>query len=226
MTNFLDKLEKLQQAWQLQSGCGIAKMDPDQWLKMNPDQLLKTARLERRMYFWIDMFLISVFVSIGGGMFWWTFIIHKEWPMLIYTACLAWVVGYILFNRWRQRRHTAHYDEPLLAHVEWAIKDIELRMRLERTQTFWYILPIALGCIIPSVISFAMDFLRSHEWNVLFELLFTVGFFVTFFYFIDRFMKGGLWFSRAVRMGREAQHKELEALRALRESLLNEESGK
>ena len=163
-------------------------------------------------------------------MFWWTFLIHKDWPWLFYTACLAWIVGYILFNRWRQRRYAAHYDEPLLAHVEWAIKDIEHRMRLERTQTFWYILPIALGCMVPPVISFIMDFSKNPGWGPrfasLFSLLVIEGVFAAVFYFAYRTMKDGLWFYRAMRMAREAQRKELEALRTLRESLLNEEAGK
>jgi hypothetical protein len=107
MKTFLDKL---QQAWQSQC---------NKPLDVNPDQLLKTVRFERRAYFWTDMFLIAVFVCVGAGMLWWTFRdIHKDWPWLINSASTAWVVGYILFNRWRRRRHAAHYDEPLLAHVE------------------------------------------------------------------------------------------------------------
>src|SRR5262245_8542229 len=135
MNEFLDRFQK---AWQSQS-CGGPKIDPDKFTKMSPDQLLKAARFARRSYFWIDMFLITVFAIVGGGMFLWgpAKDIHTQWPWLIYVGACTWIVGYILFNRWRQRRHAARFDDSMLAHVEWAIKGIEHRMRLEQTQTFW-----------------------------------------------------------------------------------------
>jgi len=228
MINPLDKLQQLQQAWQSQY-CGMIKMDPDQLAKMNPDQLLKTARFERRAYFWIDMFLISVFVGVGSWMLFWCVLrndIHKQWPWLIYVAGCAWIVVYILFNRWRQRRYAARYDDSVLAHVEWAIKDIEHRMRLDRTQTWWYIMPIALGCMIPPGISFITDCIKNPGWGprfgLLFELLVIEGVFGAVFYFTHRTMKDGLWFSSTMRTAREAQRRELEALQALRANLLDE----
>ena len=120
MSNFLDKL---QQAWQSQCSTPI---------DVNPDQLLKVARHERRVQFWVDIGMISFFLCVGVLMLGWAFRdIQKDWPWLISSASLAWVVGYILFDRWRRRRDAAHYDEPLLAHVEWSIKDIEHRMWLD-----------------------------------------------------------------------------------------------
>jgi hypothetical protein len=76
--------------------------------------------------------------------------IQKDWPWLIYTASLAWVVGYVLFDRWRRRRDAVHHDEPLLAHVEGAIKEVEHQKWLSGNTLWWYILPIALGCMIPA----------------------------------------------------------------------------
>src|SRR5206468_8627158 len=83
--------------------------------------------------------------------------IHQGWPWLISAASCAWVAGYILFNRWRRRRDAAHYDDSVLAHVEWSIKDVEHRMWMDRYSLWWYILPIALGCMIPPVLLFAME---------------------------------------------------------------------
>ena len=111
------------------------------------------------MQFWVDISVISFFLCVGVFMLWSAFRdIQKDWPWLIYAASVAWVVGYILFNRWRRRRDAAHYDEPLLAHVEWSIKDIEHQMWLDRYSLWWYILPIALGCMIPPVLFFAMEY--------------------------------------------------------------------
>lgn len=202
--NFLDKL---QEAWQSQCNKPI---------DVNPDQLLKTARLQQRANFWVDMLVISFCLCAGTWMLWSTFRdIQKDWPWLIYSASLAWVVGYILFNRWRRRRHAAHYDEPLLAHVEWSIKDIEHQMWLDRYSPWWYILPVALGCMIPPVLFFAMDSSKRPLLDSLMPLLSTEGVFVATFIFVYLVMKFG------VRIADERRRQELQALRALRESLLN-----
>jgi hypothetical protein len=206
MNNFLDKL---QQAWQSQCSKPI---------DVKPDQLLKVARLERRVQFWVDIGVILVFFCFGILMLGWAFRdIRKDWPWLISVASVAWVVGYILFDRWRRRRDAAHYDEPLLAHVEWAIKELEHQMWLDRYSPWWYILPIALGCMIPPVLFFAMDCSRKPGLGALFGLLSTLGVFVATFIFVYLVMKFG------VRMGLEQHRQELQALRELRESLLNTE---
>jgi hypothetical protein len=206
MNNLLDRL---QQAWQSQCSKPI---------DVQPDQLLKTARHGRRAYFWVDVFVIFVLLCVGAGMLWTAFRdIHKDWPWLIYVASDAWVVGYIVFNRWRQRRHAAHYDESVLAHVEWSIKDIEHRMRLERSQAWWYVLPLALGCMIPPVVFFATDHSKRPLFDSLTPLLSIEGAFAATFIFIYLVLK------YAVRAASRKHRQELEALRALRESLLTTE---
>jgi hypothetical protein len=210
-------LDKLQQAWQSQS-CSTYAINSDE---LNPNQLLKMAHLERRLNWMSDLVVILILVFVGMAMLWSIHDIHKDWPWLIYSACMAWVVGFMLFNQWRRRRHAAHFDEPLLAHVEWSIKDIEHRIRQDRYTFWWYTLPIALGCVIPPTIFFVMDFISKPEWGRLFpgvfSLLFTLGMFAAVFYFVHLVISSGL------RMGHKARQQELEALRALRESLLNTE---
>jgi hypothetical protein len=91
----------------------------------------------------------------------------------------------------------------------------------DRYTFWWYTLPIALGCMIPPTISFVMDYIRKPEWGLLFAglftLLFTLGFFAAVFIFVHLVIKNG------TRVGNEARRQELQALRALRESLLNTE---
>jgi hypothetical protein len=204
MKNFLDKL---QQAWQSQ--CSKP-------LDVNPDQLLNTVRLERRVNFWTDIGIVLFFLCCGAGMLGWAFRdIQKGWPWLIYTASLAWVVGYVLFDRWRRRRDAAHYDEPLLAHVEWAIKEVEHQKWLSGNTLWWYILPIALGCMIPPVLFFAMDYGKRPLLDSLIPLLFTEVVFAATFIFVYLVMNYGR------RIGLEKCRQELQALRALRETLLN-----
>lgn len=212
MTDILNKLLKLQQAWQSQCNKSF---------DVNPDQLLTLASAQRRVYFWTDIFIIAVFVACGSWMAWSALSdFEDDWPWLVYSACCAWVAGYILLNRWRRRRFAAQYDDSVLAHVEWSINDLEHRMRLERFSGWWYILPIALGCMIPPAITCAMDFWKKPEIDLLFGLLFTEVLFLVMFFFIHWTMKKG------GRIGHEAQRKELAALRTLRENLLKEEESK
>ena len=110
-------LDKFQQAWQSQRCATPA---------LNPDDLLKVVRLVRQMSFWADIFIIAVLAGVGASMSRFALRdIRQHWPWLIYVASDAWVIGFILFNRWRRQRHAAHYDQPLLAHVEWSIQEIE-----------------------------------------------------------------------------------------------------
>ena len=178
--------------------------------------MLKAVRLEQRAHFWSDTFVISVFVGVGAYMLWSAFWdIRQGWPWLISVASDAWVVGYILFNRWRRRRDATRYDQTMLAHVERSIKDIEHRMWLDRYALWWYVLPIALGCMLPPVLFFAVHYRSDHKWGSVVLLLFTLGVFAAVCIFVHLAMKYG------VRMGLEGRRQELRALRALRESLLN-----
>jgi cytochrome bd-type quinol oxidase subunit 2 len=207
MKNFLDKL---QEAWQSQC---------HKPLDVNPDQLLKTARLEQRTNYWVDILVILVFSCFGAFMVWSAFRkdIHEDWPYLISAASGAWVVGYVLFDRWRRRRDAAHYDNSVLAHVEQAIKELEHQKWLSRNTLWWYILPIALGCMIPPVFFFAMEYGERPLLDSLMPLLVTEGTFAAVFYFVHWVMKNGR------HKGLERQRQELQALGALRESLLNAE---
>jgi hypothetical protein len=204
-----DFLDKLQQAWQSQ--CSKP-------LDVNPDQLLNTVRHERQVNTWTDIGIVVFFSCCGAGMLGWAFRdIQNDWPRLIYTASMAWVVGFVLFDRWRRRRDASDYDEPLLAHVEWAIKEVEQQKWLSRNTLWWYILPIALGCMIPPVLKFAIDYGKSPLLDSLVDLLFTEVVFAATFIFAYLVMKYGR------HIGLEKRRRELQALRALRETLLNTE---
>jgi hypothetical protein len=199
--------DKLQQAWQSQT-CGAIGTDPD--------LLLKVARLERRIYLAVDILLIVVFLCVGIFMSGAAFRdIRKDWPWLISVASDVWVVGYILFNRWRRRREASQFDETMLAHVERSIKEIEHRMRQDRYSFWWYLLPIALGCMVPPIVFFAMEYGQRPLSDSLTPWLMIEGFFAAIFIFVYLVMEFGR------RMGLNRQLQELEALRALREGLLD-----
>jgi len=222
----MNQFERLQQAWQSQR-CKPLDISPDHFLKMPRHLLLMTARIERWAHFVLDMIVVVLLLIPGTRMLWSIRNIQKDWPWIIYCACIAWVVGFMLLNHWRRRRHAPRYDEPMLAHVEWSIKEIEYRMWQDRHTFWWYILPLALGCMIPTAISIAMiGFPEVHDWPslivLLFTLLFALGVFAAIFAFVH-------WVIMSVQRMRpvvEARRRELEALRTLRETLLNPEEPK
>jgi len=217
----MNVFEEWQQAWQSQC---------HQPLDFSPDQVLKSARLGRQIYLKTNVVVILVFLMCGTGMLLWSMRdVRKQWPWLIYSALLALVIGFILFNQLRRRLRAPHYDKPLLAHVEWAIKDLEYRMWQDRYTFWWYTLPCALACIIPATISTALGLYWRPDWNSLgsvvlallswlFALGVALGIFVPFFVFIHRAIVRGL------HKGSEARDRELAALRSLRETLLSTES--
>jgi hypothetical protein len=203
-------LDQLQQAWQSQR-CAPPPAT-------NADALITGVRLERQVNFWAEMFIIAVLAGIGAWMSRFAFRnIHLNWPWLIYVASDVWVIGFILLNLWRRRRHAARFDEPLLAHVSWSIQDIEHRMWQDRHTLWWYILPIALGCMIPPIFFFAMEQGKRPLSASLTPLLTIEGIFVAVFTVVHLVMRYGQRIANAKR------RQELLALRALRESLSDTE---
>lgn len=205
----MNRLDKLKQAWQAQR-CFEVGADPDTLLKVN--------RLGRQFELLADVIIVSFFTYLVISTLWWVFgDFPRKWPQLIYAAGAAWVAGFMLFDRWRRRRKIGKYDESMLAHVEWSIQEIQHRMWLDRCMAWWYVLPLALGCMIPPVISFAIGYLNKPDWAPLGSLLGQLVSFAILFFLIYLFLRF------AVRLGLNRRQQELDALQALRESLLNAE---
>ena len=72
-----------------------------------------------------------------------------------------------------------------------------------------------LGCMIPPILFFAMEYGKRSLFDSLTPMLFTEGVFAATFTFVYLVMKHGR------RIGLEKRRQELQALRALRETLLN-----
>jgi membrane-anchored protein YejM (alkaline phosphatase superfamily) len=64
-------------------------------------------------------------------------------------------------------------------------------MRLDRYAFWWYVLPIALGCMIPPVLLFAMDFSKVDAWGRILLLLSMLGIFAAVFAFVHVVMRYG-----------------------------------
>ena len=88
-------------------------------------------------------------------------------------------------------------------------------MWLDRYNFFWYLLPITLGCMIPPVVFFTMRYGERPLMDSLVPLLTVEGFFAVTFLFVYWVMGFG------VKKGQAGQRKKLQALRELRETMLN-----
>ena len=88
----MNQFEKLQQAWQSQR-CKPLDISPDHFLKMPRHLLLMTARIERWAHFVLDMIVVVLLLIPGTRMLWSIRNIQKDWPWIIYCACIAWSWG-------------------------------------------------------------------------------------------------------------------------------------
>jgi len=204
--------EKLQQAWQSQPSGSQIHIDADVLMR----EVRHNQQSFRVTIFWRDcreifvamivLVVVSLDVAVRG--------IGRNWPWLLIGVGAAWAAGYLLFDRWRQRRNAPHSEGTLVAHIEQSLKDVEHQIWLLKNVFWWYLLPIALGGLIPTLYFFATD-LRTRQFHaVLGPFLFTTGIFIAIIY-------GAYLLNQyAVRRGLEPRRREL---LAMRDSLLNSE---
>jgi len=203
----MTSLNKLKEAWQCQSFGN---------LENNPDKLLSRARFERRIYVAYDLFIMVLMTGFAVSMLLSALQdIGKNWPWLIYTASIGWVAGFMLLQHMRRRR-VNNYTDTVLGHVNRSIQDVEQRIRQDQYIFWWYTFPIAFGCIVPTIITSAIDFYRTGEPGVVVGLIVTLVFFSVVFAFVHLVIK------YAGRAGLQSRLKELDALRALRDTLTEE----
>ena len=204
--------EKLQQAWQSQPGGSQIHIDADVLIR----EVRRNQHSFKATIFWRDLreisaavvvlVVVSLDVVFRG--------VRQNWPWLLMCVGAAFVAGYILFDRRRQRRNAPHYEGALMSHIEQSLRDVEHQIWLLKNVFWWYLLPLALGALIPNFYFFATSlatrglhailgpFIRNNV--ILFAIFYGA-------YLLNQF---------AVRRGLEPRRQEL---LATRRSLLNAE---
>jgi hypothetical protein len=204
--------ERLRQAWQSQPGGSQIHIDADVLIR----DVRRNQQSFRTTILWRDfreilaafcvMLVVSLDVMLKG--------IQKNWPWLLLVIGAAWVVGYLLFDRWRQRRNAPRYEGALSSHVEQSLKDVEHQIWLLRNVFWWYLLPLALGGLIPNLYFLARDLGTRELQAILVPFVRNTGIFLAVLY-------GAYLLNQyAVRTGLEPRRREL---LAIRESLLSTE---
>jgi hypothetical protein len=204
--------EKLRQAWQSQPGGSRIHIDADVLMR----EVRRNQQSFRVTIFWRDfrevfvaliaLVVVAADVVLRG--------IRTHWPWLMLGVGAAWVAGYLLFDRWRHRRNAPHYEGALMSHIEQSLRDVEHQIWLLKNVFWWYLLPIALGGLIPTLYYFATDLATRHVWAILGPFVRTIGVFIAIIYgvyLLNRY---------AVRRALEPRRREL---LEMRETLLNAE---
>jgi hypothetical protein len=140
--------DKFQAAWQSQPA--------GRELGINADLLLREVQHNQRSFrakiFWRDLReILAAALVIGISAFVVSRDFEKAWPWLLMGVGALWVAGYILVDRWRQRRNAPKSDDSLLAYVDESLRDMEHQIQLLKNVFWWYLLPLALGGLIPYI---------------------------------------------------------------------------
>ena len=204
--------EKLQQAWQSQPSGSQIRIDADVLIS----EVRRNQLSFRATIFWRDFreLLAAVFVIVAVSVHVMFKGIQENWPWLLVGVGAAFVAAYILLDRWRQRRHAPHYEGALISHIEQSLNDVEHQIWLLRNVFWWYLLPCALGGLIPMVYFFATDLATRELQSALGPFVRNTTIFLGIFYGVY------LLNQYAVRRGLEPRRREL---LAMRDSLLNTE---
>jgi len=139
--------EDLQKAWQAQPATTR--------VTINTDLLLKEVRRNQRhfatMIFWRDVREVVVIVPMAF------YFIHRGWghrwtDCLVGLACLE-VAGYMIVDRWRQRRHRPAANDSLKGCVQSALHQVNHQIWLLKNVFWWYLLPIVATLAVSITVS-------------------------------------------------------------------------
>lgn len=202
--------EQLRQAWQSQPSGSQLHIDADVLIR----EVRRNQQGFRATIFWRDVreILVALLIIVATSLHVMFKGIRENWLWLLMGVGAAWVAGYLLYDRSRRRRNAPHYDGALIPHIEQSLKDIEHQIWLLTNVFWWYLLPLAVGVLIPSLYFFATD-LANREWQaIIWPFVWRTGIFLAIFYGVY------LLNQYAVRHGLEPRRQEL---LAMRDSLLN-----
>jgi len=171
----MSSLDNLKKAWQSQKHGE---------LKTDPKKLLVMVRMERYTYLASDIFVILVLFGVSAF-----FIaaamseIQESWPWFIAAFCCMWVVATMTYRRVFRKKHKLGSDHSIAEHIDLTIKELKEQAKLQKSVFWWYILPLALGCMLPPAISYALSPDPFSMGNLL-DLVFSQLFFFIVFFFV------------------------------------------
>jgi hypothetical protein len=196
-------LDELQQTWQSQGAAPTLRVAPEVLLA----QVRRNQRSLQNTIFWRDFREVAVafaLIPIFAHAAW-----NQGWHWLSFCVACAFVGGYFIVDRWRQRGSRPAVDASVTAHVDQAIREVDHQIWLLTNIAWWYLGPLMLAAIF----TFGYEAFTDDDslTDGLLEVAGPLGTFVLVFAFV-------YWLNQyAVRKELEPRRQELVAVR---ESLL------
>ncbi|MCB1088053.1 MAG: hypothetical protein KDM63_13465 [Verrucomicrobiae bacterium] len=138
------EFDSLQQLWQQQEKSSRVSVDREVLLRLvRREQASLRATLWRRdlLEIAVALVLVPVWIWLGRSR-------EMVWTWYLAILGLLWIAGFLLVERWRQRRNGSHPGIPLKESVEHALAQVEHQITLLRNVAWWYLLPLAIPLLI------------------------------------------------------------------------------
>lgn len=138
------EFEELQELWRQEEKSPRVRVDREALLKLvrRDHESLREMLLRR------DLLEIAVALLLVPFWIWQGHTLELVWTWYLVIPGLLWIAGFLLVDRWRQRKIKPHPGTPLKESVEYALAEVEHQITLLRRVAWWYLLPLAIPLMI------------------------------------------------------------------------------
>jgi hypothetical protein len=133
--------DDLQKAWQSQGNPPKLNIDPAMLLK----EVQRNKSNFKSMVFWRDVREVGVAAVIAVFFLCCVIADPNLWPLALIAAGCLWIAGFMLVDRWRQRRHKPQSADPLRSCAQASVLEVDHQIWLLRNVLWWYLLPPGIG---------------------------------------------------------------------------------
>jgi hypothetical protein len=130
----------MKQAWQAPTAQTRVTIDAELLLR----ELRGNERQFNAMIVWRDVREVGVCLLMLPVWLYLGIKLSLPWTWYLAVPGMAWIAGYLVADRMRQKRRRHEPAEPLRERVETSLAQVEHQIWLLRNVLWWYLLPIAL----------------------------------------------------------------------------------
>lgn len=130
--------EDIQNAWKHQAPVGRIKVERTTLMKLiKRDQKTLQKTLFRRDFLEVGTALILVPIWIWLGQ-------SEPWTWYLAIPGCLWIAGFLIIDRFLQRRKTSAESDPLKKSIKGALAQVNHQIYLLKNVFWWYLLPLLL----------------------------------------------------------------------------------
>jgi hypothetical protein len=149
--------EDWQRIWQAKEPRNLASIDADTLLK----EIRAEQRRNKRSDFGSDLFIV-VIVGCLVPYFWWGGHHQHNWGLQVMALCCLFIGGFILVDRWFQRRKQPVTTDTIAVCLESSLALVRHQIWRAKNIFWWYLLPFLAGFAAPSIAPLC-DWLTGRE---------------------------------------------------------------